>query len=71
MGIRQGFGSGPMGMQGSMLSNNGLKKRGLSENNKGNGTNSNYDIAENPINLIVNDRRAHSKNEKYDDSRVG
>jgi len=52
-----------------MISNNGLKKRGSSENNKGNnGTNSNYDIAENPINLVVNDRRAHSKNEKYDDS---
>ena len=44
-----------------------MKKRGASENNNKNGSNSNYDIAENPINLVVNDRRAHSKNEKYDD----
>jgi hypothetical protein len=60
-----------MGLQGSMLSKNSMKKRGASENNNKNGSNSNYDIAENPINLVVNDRRAHSKNEKYDDASGG
>lgn len=60
-----------MGLQGSMLSNNPMKKRGASENINKNGTNSNYDIAENQINLVVNDRRAHSKNEKYDDAQGG
>lgn len=54
-----------------MLSNNPIKKRGASENINKNGTTSNYDIAENQINLVVNDRRAHSKNEKYDDAQVG
>lgn len=54
-----------------MLSKNTMKKRGASENNNKNGSNSNYDIAENPINLVVNDRRAHSKNEKYDDASGG
>ena len=68
MPVRQGFLK--TGLQGSMLSKNTVKKRGLSENQK-NFTNSNYDIADsNPLNLIVNDtnRRAHSKNDKYEDS---
>ena len=55
-------------MQGSMITGkNQFKKRDLSEN-KNIASNSNYDFHENQLNLTVKDRRAQSKNEKYEEN---